>query len=423
MSTSCPTCGKAIDPLRAPVARIAAGRVVSYCSAECADQLPRAAAPISLPAPATGPVSTTAVAIRTAASAASPGAPAAVDYDHDPDGPRTVHDLRRRRNRRVLWLSVGIVVGGMAFAVIQAVSPSSPGPVSAERDHGGGQDVREAIDDATPPPVVVVPDPLTPSSVNSRAVAELRTLLTSASTRVAREAARALSRTGDAEALEVLAKALAAETSEIARLEVAYAMARGGDPRGAKVLTGYLKASRRDVKADAGRYLALLGDPRGVPVLEDMLGLSQLRLGASEALSRLGHKGALAALEFVRRSEKSTREDRLRALVALGRAGRADVAEELRGVLGDGQFNVGAAEALARLGDREAAPVLAQQLEVSSLQVGAALGLRRLDAALDSTPYLPVLVAAFDSGKDTAKVTAAEAILVLTGPAKIAERD
>ena len=58
-----------------------------------------------------------------------------------------------------------------------------------------------------------------------------------------------------------------------------------------------------------------------------------------------------------------------------------------------------------------------------SLQVGAALGLRRLDPGLDPTPYLPVLVAAFSSGKDTAKVTAAEAILVLTGPNKIAERD
>ncbi|MCA9677110.1 MAG: hypothetical protein KC464_18940, partial [Myxococcales bacterium] len=119
----------------------------------------------------------------------------------------------------------------------------------------------------------------------------------------------------------------------------------------------------------------------------------------------------------------TTREDRLRALVALGRAGRADVAPALREVLDDGQFNVGAAEALARLGDRAAEPRLLDQLEVPSLQVGAALGLRRLDPQLDPSRYLPALVAQLDLDKDTARVSAAEAILVLTGPPEIAERD
>jgi HEAT repeat protein len=241
--------------------------------------------------------------------------------------------------------------------------------------------------------------------------------------RIAREAARALSRTGDQASLDLLARALAEEVSEIAQVEVAYALARGGDARGTKALVAVLKSSRRDVRADAARALVQLGDKRGVPVLENLLGLSQFRLGAAEALAPLGVPRALQVLEGVRTDEKASREDKLRALVALGRAGKADVAADLRAVLGNRQFNVGAAEALARLHDPAARPVLGEQLSVPSLQVGAALGLRRLDPSLDPAPYLPGLVAAMNSGKDTAKVSAAEAILVLTGPAAIAERD
>jgi YHS domain-containing protein len=33
--SACPTCGKPIDPLRAPVATVRSGRVVGYCSEAC----------------------------------------------------------------------------------------------------------------------------------------------------------------------------------------------------------------------------------------------------------------------------------------------------------------------------------------------------------------------------------------------------
>src|SRR5690349_14224913 len=33
---NCPTCNKEVDPLRAPSARVIGGRVVAFCSAECA---------------------------------------------------------------------------------------------------------------------------------------------------------------------------------------------------------------------------------------------------------------------------------------------------------------------------------------------------------------------------------------------------
>lgn len=428
-AATCPTCGKALDVLRAPVARVKGGKVVTFCSAACA-----AGSPVPVPVPGEPP--RRAKSFTGGGSARTEPAPepvvvrkppAVIVDDEAAEESQHVPDLKRSRNRRILWLTAATVAGGMAIVVIQAVSPSSPAKVSAE---GDGSNTLAATRDApaeAPPDAPAPLDVRNPEAVHAFATAELGALVASAPTgrvpRIAREAARALSRTGDQAALDLLARALADEASEIARVEVAYALARGGDERGRKALVAVLKSSRRDVRADAARALVQLGDKRGAPVLENLLGVSQFRLGAAEALAPLGIPRALETLDGVREDPKSSREDQLRALVALGRAGKAEVAADLRAVLGDRQFNVGAAEALARLGDKAAAPVLGEQLSVPSLQVGAALGLRRLDPDLDPAPYLPGLVAAMNSGKDTAKVSAAEAILVLTGPAAISERD
>ena len=414
----CPSCGKPIDPLRAPIARVVDGRIRTFCSPACAAGAPAAVAP--------SPSGPSAVPRERAPQ---PSAPiiTIVEEPDDADAPPARADgaERRRRNRRVAWLTAGIVAGGMAVVVIQTVSPSSPSRVAAERDGAGGA--------APPPPVAAAIDAAggldvrDPDAVRARAIEDLRALLVVPEEgrvpRIAREAARALSRTGDAAALEVLARSLEDEPSEIAKVEVAYALARGGDARGVRALVAALRSPRRDVRADAGRLLVLLGDRRGIDPLEAMLGMSQLRLGAAEALAPMQHPRALGVLEAVRADERAPREDRLRALVALGAAGKQDAADELRGLLADPMQNVGAARALARLGDAAAAPVLARLLSVPSLQVEAALGLRRLDPDGNVTAHLPALVTALDSGKDTTRVSAAEAILVLTGPAAVAERD
>ena len=423
---TCPTCGNPLDPRRAPVAKVIGGKVVTFCSAACA-----AGASGPVPVPVSVPASSDPP--RRARSFTGGGSavqepPArlqpALIVDEEPE---RAPDLRRRRNRRILWMTAALLAGGAALVVIEAVSPSSPGPVSAGGDGASnGTAARDVPAEAPPdgPPQLDVRDP---DAVRAFATGELAALVAAAPEgrvpRIAREAARALSRTGDQASLDLLARALADEDSEIAQVEVAYALARGGDARGTKALVAVLRSSRRDVRADAARALVQLGDKRGVPALENLLGLSQFRLGAAEALAPLGVKRAIEVLEGVRSDEKASREDKLRALVALGRAGKPAVAADLRALLGNRQFNVGAAEALARLHDPAARPVLGEQLSVQSLQVGAALGLRRLDSSLDPAPYLPGLVAAMNSGKDTAKVSAAEAILVLTGPAAIAERD
>jgi hypothetical protein len=103
--------------------------------------------------------------------------------------------------------------------------------------------------------------------------------------------------------------------------------------------------------------------------------------------------------------------------VALGLAGRADVAAALRDMLGDPHFNAFAAAALARLSDRAARPVLERQLASPPLRVLAARALRRLDPSIDARPLLPPLVDVVRTGRDIDRIPAAETILILAGPA------
>lgn len=419
-SPSCPTCGSAIDPLRAPVARVAGGRIVTYCSKACADGKP-ASAPAPAPSASSREDAARGVPVPVAETSAAQSARREIVIEVDDDEPRHTPDRRRRRNRRVLWLVGAILAGGAALVVIQQVAPTSPSPVAAEKDASRRAAPAPAVDAA---PVF---DPSDPAQVRERAIAALRALIVVPEKgrvpRIAREAARALARTGDGAAREALVRALQYEPSEIARLDVAYALARGGDDRGTAVLVEALRSPRRDVRADAARYLVVLGDRRGVPTLETMLSIHQLKVGAAVSLARIDHAEAIEVLDAVRTDPRSSHEEKLRALVALGLAGKAQVADELRARLDDNEQNVGAAQALARLRDPAAAPVLVRQLGVPSLQVEAAVALRRLDASFDPSPHLPALVTALDSGKDTLTVPAAEAILVLTGPADQAERD
>lgn len=113
MAVACPTCGKDVDPLRAPAARVIAGKIVAYCSAACADQLPRAAAAISLSPTRSAP-----------RRAATPAPTVEAEIEVEVAAPP-------RRRRLVLLLTAGIVIGGMAVAIIQATSPSTPKAVEA----------------------------------------------------------------------------------------------------------------------------------------------------------------------------------------------------------------------------------------------------------------------------------------------------
>jgi HEAT repeat protein len=303
-----------------------------------------------------------------------------------------------------------------------------------------------------PPPIAAAPAaraelsrPVRPSQAATAPVVDpaaavelartaLRHDLAATSPRVQRLAAVALARTQDAEACELLAAQLGlgpagapvvrvgAEADElagndIARLDLAYALARGGDRRGIELLARALGAPRGEARDEAAGLLARLGDRRAVPHLLDLLAVEQRRLGAAEHLARLAEPRALQVLDHVRGDPRASADDKARATVALGTAGRGAVAGALRDMLGDPHFNAFAAAALAAQGDRAARPVLERQLASPPLRVQAARALRRLDPAIDPRPLLPPLLDVVRAGRDIDRIPAAEAILLLVGPA------
>jgi hypothetical protein len=102
-------------------------------------------------------------------------------------------------------------------------------------------------------------------------------------------------------------------------------------------------------------------------------------------------------------------ETRMRAAVALGRAGNDAGRELLEEIVADSRLEIGAEGALARLGDHDAVPALTRALGLSALRVPAALGLRRLGVEVDLT----VLADALAASDEMARISAAEAALVL----------
>jgi len=311
---------------------------------------------------------------------------------------------------------------GTASAVAVAPPHAASAPTTAPAPH--------------PAAAAMAGQTVDPAAVIAQARAVLRSELAATSPRVQRIAAAALARTADPEAVVLLAAQLglapapagggsaaanAADdlvTSDIARLGLAYALARAGDSRGRDVLAGALASPRGEARDEASRLLALLGDRRAVPHLLDLLAVEQRRLGAAEHLARLAEPHALQILDQIRGDARQSADDRARATVALGLAGRADVAGALRAMLADPHFNAFAGAALAVLADRAAQPVLEHQLASPPLRVFAARALRRLDPSLDPRPLVPALLDVVRTGRDVDRIPAAEAILVLAGPAR-----
>ncbi len=473
--TTCPVCGKPVDPIRAPAVGVRDGKVVSYCSkAHAAEaetkptvvpkldpkheqerserigrRTPQGGTPtvskktkartpasgvaqVVSGAPDSGPVieivHEPASGVVTSAADARSGK-ASTNARAETEGSIQIADTghlddyvdQPEPGRRGLWIVLAIVMllGGGAFAAYQLgyldelLHRDSHAAVAPKR-----------VEIAAPAVVPVdAPPPITPAIAVDHARDVLRAALRSDSPRVQRIAASALARTGDHDALAQLNGMLGKETSDIAKLDILYAMGRGSDKRGSEGLIASLVAPRRDVRAEAGRRLALLGDNHAIDTLAQYLDVSQLRVGAAEQLAYLAEPRAVKALDQVRMDPKATPDEQARASIALGIAGRTDVAPALRTLLDDARFNAFAAASLASLHDAAARPVLVKQLEVPSLRVAAARSLRRLEPALDPMPLLPPLLAALGSAKDTEQVQAAEAVLLLGGPPAWSEHE
>lgn len=380
-------------------------------------------------------------------------APLAAGHDDD-----DLEPSRRSRAPLVILLLILLGAGGYVayqyflkgnLAAATRVTPSPAARASRWEGAGGSRDAAGPRGGVGNPPEIAEPHAsahraIAPTPVIDvdtaveRARTTLRGDLTATSPRVQRIAAEALARTQDPAARAVLAAQLGLpvtsdaqprggstaappvrerETSDIAKLGLAYSLARGGDGRGAQTLAVALGSQRAEIRDEAARLLALLGDARAVPHLTDLLAVSQRRLGAAEHLAHLAEPHAIKVLEQIRGDAKTSADDRVRATIALGIARHADVAPALRDLLGDSHFNAFVAAALAELKDGAARPVLEQQLESPALRVRAARALRRLDPALDPKPALARLVEVLKAGRDVDQVEAAEAILLLAGPA------
>ncbi len=418
----CPTCASPIDPARTPVARVRGTKIVTFCSVRCADA---------------SAVEAAAIASELAREPENKPEVVALEKIAQPP-PREFTPPRPRGNRRrkIIALSAIIMVGGMAITIINAVSPSSSSDVrAAEKNPRSGSpddDVEALAERKTPGESTTVataaktgdPEaPEAPETPLAKAKERLGQLMGSPSLRIQKIAALALSRINDADALALLDQLLEREDQELRKVDLAYALARSGDVHAQKLLRRRLKHSHRDVRVDAARALVKLGDDSGSKVLRHVLSLRSHRLGAAGLLARLGDKSGFKALRKELSSPKASEESRMRAVVALGRAGDSSVRDRLVAMLEDRRYQVGAADALAALGDHVALDALKKQLALPSLRVRAALALRRLGAEGDIEDELVRLTAALDSGSDTNRVSAAEAILILTGPRKVAEFD
>lgn len=442
----CPTCESTIDLMHS-TAVVVGAKVVTYCSIACRDRASEQAADRGSTA-VENTVSSSASSEREDDSQAGPSQEVIVV-------PASRHEYmtsraRGTRKNKIVVLSAAIMVGGMAITIINAVSPSTPSDVrAAERNRTSGAaamvDSLPASDVAARDPadgvahsavVVERPDmatsakpptepevvPLSPSELEAKAETVLRGFMESTSERIRRIAAMALSRKGDEQALAYLVTLLEKESGGLRKVELAYAVARSGNLEAKKMLRRRLRHKRRDVRVDAARSLIALGDDSGVPVLERMLSLRTHRLGAAGLLARLGASRGLKVLRKELKSRKASDENKIRAAVALGRAGDESVRERLQALLADPRYHVGAADALATLGDYAAVEALEKQLALPSLRVRAALGLRRMNREIGHE-VLGSLAVALDQGHDPGRVSAAEAILILVGPKHIAERD
>jgi len=451
--SACPTCGNPVDPLRAPAVLVRDGKVVGFCSKDCAvaaetkpiavptaeklqptktikrprtepphpppgSKTPPRGVPVTSKDLDSGPVieiireKSRPAKQRPESERGRPARPSGND-DHAIQIADTgsIDDYVAPEGRSKVWLVLLVLAllagAGLGVAYVLGVlghdAKSQPAPVQKQV--------------VAPPPVPPAPPAVTPAQAVEQAKTVLGKNLKSDSPRVQRVAASALARTGNTDAIGQLVTALAKETSDIAKLEIAYALARGGDKRGSDALVAALAAPRRDVRLEAARRLALLGDKRATPVLTEYLDVSQLRLGAAEQLAYLADPAGLKALDAVRADPKATHDEQARATIALGHAGRKDVIPALEQLLSEKGNDAFAAAALAELHDMKARPVLEQQLARPTRRAESARALRRLDPGLDPGPLLPPLLAALQSAKDTEQVEAAEAVLLLAGPA------
>ena len=260
-SRCCPRCSGPVDPARAPVARVRAGRVLAYCSAACAD--------------------------RHGSEADVQGG--------EPAGP-AAQDTKVPR-RAIAGLGIALCAIGLTLAAAGISSGRSAGEPIADRE-------------AAAPAEVAPPDAdesARAEAIRERVIEFLRDELEGGSTVLARRAAAALSRTGHGEAMSLLREELEREGEELERIAIAAALARAGDGDGLSALSDAAEAEDPDVASAAASALAEL----------EQLRAESEAAGGTEAWASLGDADEIEALK----AELLSPKRRIAAAEALRRSG------------------------------------------------------------------------------------------------------
>lgn len=432
-----------------------AARVVTYCSIQCANQsdtgavaAPRPAEP---PKPAATPdinsqpasvpkgkggdtrsaepkpkarakaqrpleVETSLPLARPAPAKPATRAPSAQPSKSREPTLEVAASARSRRRTTILLASAAIMLGGVAILVVPELLPvrAEPGAVLPTGSPQTGNRPSAVPGDTSAEPAAEPVDAETAlpsdSVLRAAAIRELESHLQDESRRFQRLAGIALARIQHEGAVARLAELLTSEPSDLSRIDIAYGMAIGGDPKGREYLVNELKSARRDARIDAARRLVQLGDDAGRKTLVQMLSVKSHRLGAASELAMLGDEEGLAVLRKELAEKDTTDENRMRAAVGLGRAGDQSARELLLTILQEGRFVVDAAGALAALGEQQAVPALERQLELSAMRVGAAESLQAMGVDVDLAATASALTHANEEGR----IAAAEAIIILT---------
>lgn len=425
MPPVCPTCNIALDPTHAPVARVRAARVVTYCSKSCAESADTGSIRVDQQASEASPAD---VAVKAKSKLPQLEVPT---IGEEPIRLANSRRLSGSFRKRVLWASSAIMLGGMAVAIIPVISPTASRTVSAA--DGAGVALRARADasnnsaakgpetrtqSAEPAPQTEALSPLSAPQLRAAAVAELEEQLTAGSTRYQRLAGIALARLSHKGAIAALSTLLESENSDLSRIDIAYGLALAGADTGRTYLVHELASKRRDVRIDAARRLVQLGDDAGRRALVQMLSVRSHRLGAASVLALLGDQEGLSILHATLADRGSSEENKMRAAVGIGRSGDASASEALKKILAEGRYVVDAAGALAVLEERAAIPALLRQLELTSLRVRAAESLKRVGHEVD----LSIMAAALKTGNAEGRIAAAEALLVLTDTTEESKR-
>ena len=360
-SSACPACGAPVDPARAPVARVRASRILTFCSTGCAEREGEGA-------PKSG-------------ESAVGGGP------------------ERARARRPLRWAGGVLVGAGVVIVAVAIGDARGG-------RGDGADGAPAPGRAENPTGEEAAVPVG-GFIAARTEAVLREASEGASPSLAPIAAAALARVGDERALALLRDHLERAADPLPRVAWATALARAGDESGHRALEDALAGDDPDVAISAGFALARLGaDPPRAPLVR-LLDANDHRMSAAVVLARLGDERGVRALRAGKRRRGASEEERWRAAVELALAGEGATGSQAGA--GEGPAPVDLLWVRAARGDDTAVAELNAALRSPYRRVDAAEALADLGAEVELEPLVRALV----TERGAARIAAAEAVLIL----------